>query len=155
MDENKSTGRWIICAVRGGSESRSTVTRAVDLALQEDARLTFLHIVDAEFLGFAPIPSRLRVVYEQLGEMAVFIMLILVDRAQRRGVSAVDYQIREGDIRRQLRAVAQESRASALVLGEPVRSPGSNLFTPKAFQRFVADLEALGGLHIITVGPEE
>ena len=41
----------IVCAVRGSPQSRATVTRAIDLALEHDARLTFFYAVDAEFLA--------------------------------------------------------------------------------------------------------
>jgi hypothetical protein len=44
------TVKHIVCAVRGRPESRTTVTRAVDLALEHQAHLTFLHMIDAEFL---------------------------------------------------------------------------------------------------------
>ena len=44
---------YILCAVRGGQESRRTVTRAIDLAVEHNARLNFFHILDAEFLGTA------------------------------------------------------------------------------------------------------
>ena len=49
--------KHILCAVRGGQESRNTVVRAIDLALEYDARLTFFHILDAEFLGAASLTS--------------------------------------------------------------------------------------------------
>ncbi|MFN2188571.1 MAG: universal stress protein, partial [Candidatus Promineifilaceae bacterium] len=74
----------IICAVRGGPESRETVTQAINLALQYGARLTFLHVLDAQFLEYATI-GPLSVVYNELLEMGKFSMLIISDRAQRRG----------------------------------------------------------------------
>jgi len=41
----------IVCAVRGSPQSRATVTRAIDLAREHDARLTFFYAVDVEFLA--------------------------------------------------------------------------------------------------------
>ncbi len=58
----------IICAVRGGAESRDTVSRAINLALEGNTRLTFLHVMDAEFLQYATI-GPLSVVYNELVEM--------------------------------------------------------------------------------------
>ena len=40
----------IVCAVRGGPKSRETVTRAIEMALERGAKLTFFHVIDAEFM---------------------------------------------------------------------------------------------------------
>jgi nucleotide-binding universal stress UspA family protein len=146
------TLRHIICAVRGGPESRETVTHAIDLALDSDARLTFFRVLDAEFLEYATV-GPLRVVYHELVEMSTFSMLILCDRAQRRGVAQADYVVREGNIRKQLRQFAIETRAEAMVMGRPTRSPGRNVFAPDEFAAFVAELAPESGLKIITVTP--
>jgi nucleotide-binding universal stress UspA family protein len=147
------TPRHIICAVRGGLESRETVTRAIDLALETDARLTFFHVVDAEFLEYATV-GPLSVVYHELVEMGTFTMLILCDRAQRRGVAEVDYVVREGNIRKQLRQFVIETRAEVMVMGRPTRSPGRNVFGPDEFAASVAELEKEGDLTVIIVRPQ-
>jgi nucleotide-binding universal stress UspA family protein len=144
--------RHIICAVRGGPESRETVSRAIHLALEAGARLTFFHVMDAEFLEYATV-GPLSVVYHELVEMGKFAMLILCDRAQRRGVTQVDYIVREGNIRKQLHQFAVETRAEIMVLGRPTRSPGRNVFKADEFETFVAELEREGNLHIIQVTP--
>jgi nucleotide-binding universal stress UspA family protein len=146
------TPRHIVCAVRGGPESRKTVTQAIDLALQTGARLTFFRVMDAEFLGHATI-GPLSVVYRELGQMAQFAMLILCDRARRRGVADVDSIVREGPVRQQLRRLAAETEAELLVLGRPTRSPGHNVFRPAEFDRFVAELEQSSSTRIISVPP--
>lgn len=146
------TPRHMICAVRGGPESRETVTHAIGLALDSGARLTFFHVLDAEFLAYATV-GPLSVVYQQLVEMGTFAMLILCDRAQRRGVAQVDYVVREGNIRKQLRQFAIETRAEVMVMGRPTRSPGRNVFAPDQFAAFVAELEPESGLKIIAVTP--
>lgn len=64
----------------------------------------FFHALDAEFLNHATI-GPLSVVYQELEEMGKFAILILVDRAQRRGVAEVNYAVREGNIRKQLRLI--------------------------------------------------
>lgn len=123
----------IICAVRGGRESRQTVTHAIDLALEHNS---------------------IRTVYQQLHEMGEFALLILCDRAERRGVSQVDCLVREGNIRKQLTRFALETHAEILVMGRPVRSPGNNVFKPAEFDAYTAELEAETGLKIITVQPK-
>jgi nucleotide-binding universal stress UspA family protein len=146
------TPQHIICAVRGGPESRDTVTRAIELALESGARLTFFHVMDAEFLEHATI-GPLSVVYHELVEMGTFAMLILCDRAQRRGVAQVDYIVREGNIRKQLHQFSIETRAKMMVMGRPTRSPGHNVFKIDEFETFVAELEQEGNLRIVQVTP--
>ena len=142
--------KHIICAVRGGPESRETVTRAIDLALEYGARLTFLHVLDAAFLEYATI-GPLSVVYRELNEMGTFTMLILADRANRRGVEQVDYVLPEGDIRDELTRYAIDTKAEMMVMGRPTRSPSRNVFKIAGFDDFVAGLEEKAGLKIVRV----
>ncbi len=140
----------IACAVRGGIQSRETVTRAVDLALENSALLTFFHVMDAEFLQHATI-GPLSVVYQELVEMGNFTMVILCDRARRRGVAEVDYVVREGNIRRQLLQAAIETHAELLVIGRPAPSSGRSVFKADEVDGFAAELERLGNIRVLTV----
>jgi nucleotide-binding universal stress UspA family protein len=140
----------IICAVRGGPESRDTVTHAVNLALETGATLTFFRVMDAEFLEYATV-GPLSVVYRELSEMAKFALLILCDRAQRRGVAQVDCVVREGNIQKQLRQFLSESPVDVLVMGRPTRSPGSNTFKPPELDLFVDELKREQDLRVVLV----
>jgi nucleotide-binding universal stress UspA family protein len=151
---NKELPKHIICAVRGGPESRDTITYAINLALESDAQLTFLNVVDAEFLAPAVI-GPLSVVYHELIEMGKFAMLILCDRAQRRGVKNVDYKVIEGSIRNQLRQFAIETQADVMIMGCPIRSPGSNVFKPAHFNEFTTKLAEEANIEIIQVTHDE
>jgi nucleotide-binding universal stress UspA family protein len=146
------TIKQIICAVHGGPESRETAIRAISLALESGGRLTFFHVMDAEFLGYATVGT-LRVAYHELEEMGKFVMLILCDRARARGVTQVDYILRTGNIRKQLHQLAIETGAEVMVMGRPTRSPTKNIFKPGEFDAFVADLEREGNLSVIRVSP--
>ncbi len=139
--------KHVACAVRGGPESRATVMKAIDLSLECGAKLTFVHVMDADFLGYATI-GPLSVVYRELMEMGNFIMLILRDRAIRRGVKDVDYVLLEGNIRKKLRGFVRETNASLLVMGRPVRSPGSNVFKEKEIEEFAEELRREGELEV-------
>jgi nucleotide-binding universal stress UspA family protein len=144
------TIKQILCAVRGGPESRQTVSYAVNLALDTGARLTFFHAMDAEFLEYATV-GPLSVVYQELTEMGQFTMMILKDRAERRGVEKVDYIVREGDIRKQLRLVAKETEAEVMVIGRPTRSPSRNVFHPDEIESFSTMLAEEGELRLVLV----
>lgn len=141
----------IVCAVRGSHESRATVTRAIDLALETNARLTFFYVVDAEFQAQAAIGSPLSVIYQELVSMSEFALIILKDRAERRGVTDVELLIRQGDVRTQLLELVRERLPDVLVLGWPVRGAGRPRFNPHEFAAFVAELEGAGDLHVEVV----
>jgi nucleotide-binding universal stress UspA family protein len=79
--------------------------------------------------------------------------LILCDRARSRGVTQVDYLLREGSVRTQLRKLAVETGAEVMVIGRPSRSPTKNLFRADEFEAFVAELEQAGNLRVIQVEP--
>jgi nucleotide-binding universal stress UspA family protein len=146
--------KQIICAVRGGPESRATVSNAISMALNSGARLTFLHVMDAEFLDHSTV-GPLSVVYRELTEMGKFTMVILCDRARRRGVEHVDYVLREGNIRENLVRFAIATQATVMVMGRPTRSPGSNVFKAGEFEAFVTDLEREGNLQVVMITPTE
>lgn len=143
----------IICAVRGSPQSRATVTHAIDLALEHDARLTFFYVVDIEFQKQAAIGSPVSVIYRELVQMAEFSMLILVDRAQRRGVQQVGHRIREGNVRAQLLAMAEETRADAVVIGWPVKGVGRPTFRVQDFDSFRSELERIAHPTLVLVPP--
>jgi nucleotide-binding universal stress UspA family protein len=148
------TVKHIVCAVRGRPESRTTVTRAVDLALEHQAPLTFLYVIDAEFLEHATV-APLSVVYKELVEMARFAMLILCDRAQRRGVRAVDYIVLEGNIRKQLRQFAIDTQADLMIMGAPTPGPGKNMFKQEELKQFIHEMEQEGNLRIMQIPPTD
>jgi nucleotide-binding universal stress UspA family protein len=147
--------KHIFCAVRGSPQSRATVTHAIDLALESNARLTFFYVSDAEFQAQAAIGSPLAVVYQELTQMAEFSMLILCDRAERRGVEQVGYLIREGNLRKQLLEFAAETRADMFVMGWPMRGPGRPIFTPAEFESFAVELEEVAYTRLVRVPPPE
>jgi nucleotide-binding universal stress UspA family protein len=146
----------IICAVRGRPESRETATRAIELALEHQARLTFVHVIDAEFLGPAtPTLSSIQPVYRRLRQMAEFAMLILCDRARRRDVAEVASILDEGNVAQRLRQLVQESGADVLVIGHPSPGPGKSTFTAREFNDFVTKVKLEDGLDVIQVHPDE
>ena len=151
MTEQQPT--HIVCAVRGRPESRRTVTYAIDLALEKGARLTFLHILDAEFLKKAPA-GRLSTVYKELTGLGEFMMLILEDRARRRGVEQVDHVFREGHIKKQLRKYALETHADILVIGAPLVGQRGSVFTQKELEKFTDEMCEIARLEVI-LAPKE
>lgn len=109
--------RNIVCAVRGTPESFKTVNAAIDIASAQEARLTFLLILNAEFLGTSqPVMGSLKTVHRQLTALGEFTMLSLCDEAEQRGVNRVSGVVRLGDFRTELRTFLIESHADVLVV---------------------------------------
>ena len=145
--------KHVVCAVRGRPESRKTVTYAIDLTLKSQARLTFLHILDVEFLKNAAA-GRLKTVYKELTGMGEFMMLILEDRATRRGVEQVGHVFREGNIKKQLRKFALETHADVLVIGAPLLGQKGSVFKPKELDAFIAEMREKANLEVVLVPKE-
>ena len=113
--------KQILCAVRGVPQSRTTVTKAIDLAIEFEARLTFAHVNNADFLiSTGPTLTSLPKVKKQLQRLSEFTMTVLCDRAERRGVKRVNYILREGQILAQLFELLTEHTPDILVIGRPI-----------------------------------
>jgi nucleotide-binding universal stress UspA family protein len=149
-ETQSETAKHIICAIRCGLGSRETVSRAIDLALEGDARLTLFHVVDAEFLG-AAATDPLQLGFSTLVKMAVSAMLGFCDQAQRRGVIASEAIVREGNICSELRRLAEETEAELLVMGSPRPGSDRNVFGMEEFDMFLAELEFAGDSSSIQV----
>ncbi len=133
----------IVCAVRGQVHSRATVSRAIDLALTHEARLTFVHVIDAEFLAYATVGIP-RLMLQELRSMGEFLMVILKEHAERRGVAQVDTALLEGNFDEALLDYLQTQSAEMIVLGAVGPARGANALSPQAFEALVNALQARG-----------
>ena len=147
----------IICAVRGVPQSRTTVTKAIDLALEHQARLTFVHVNNADFLASAgPTMTSLPKVKKQIHSLSEFAMLVLCDRAQRRGVEQVDYILKEGRILPQIFEALSEFRPDLLVIGQPFETEAGLYSLKEAdVENFIREVEDDLKITVIRVEPED
>jgi nucleotide-binding universal stress UspA family protein len=146
----------ILCAVRGVPKSRATVTKAIDLALEHQARLTFVHVNNADFLISAgPTLVSLPVVKKQIHNLGEFTMLVLCDRAQRRGVENVDYVLRDGQILPQISQTLSELKPDVLIIGKPFETE-AGLFSLKEsdVENFIREVEEDLNIRVISVEVE-
>jgi nucleotide-binding universal stress UspA family protein len=142
----------ILCAIRGGAQSQHTASRAVELALQAGARLTFCHVVDPGCFDCGDL-ARTSAAYREYVGKAESNLHTLELMARQRGVADVDLVLREGDTRQELRQVAVETGASLMVLGRPRPDLGGNRFEMEEFHQFLAELDFGGDLRTIQVRP--
>jgi len=129
------------------------VTKAIDLALEHQARLTFVHVTSADFLVSAtPTMLSHQTTLKQLRDLSEFTMMVLVDRATRRGVQNVDYLIRNGQILEQLRVVISEFKPNMVVIGKPISTLTADRSTDAdELNDFIQDIESQPDITIIPV----
>lgn len=140
----------VLCAVRGGAQSQITIDRALRLTRERQARLVLLYVVDAEFLGYATV-GRPSVILRELRSTGEFMMDILRGRIESQGVD-VQAVVRTGDVRRQIIESIRWQGADVLVIGHPIKSPGTDIFTAKSLPQFIADVETKTGVEVVIVG---
>ena len=148
--------RHIICAVRGVPKSRETVTKAIELALEYKARLTFVHVTNVDFLESAmPIMTPVRSVQKQVQDLSEFTMIVLCDRAQRRGVQETDYIVRMGQFYQQLRQILSETQPDIIVVGRPIgNTVDSAMLIPEELTSFLDDVEKNLNIQVVPVNIE-
>ncbi len=144
----------IVCAARGGKGSQPAVKRAIELARERNARLTFLFVVDTEFLSHSMMVAPPSVIREQLEDMGEFIMAMLQAQAREAGVIA-DYAVREGPVREQIRQFVEENDVDVLVMGRPHGETDADLFDEGTVTHFAATLEQETGVDVILVSQED
>ncbi len=121
----------IVCAARGGRRIQPSVNRAIELACNYDARLTFLYVLDVEFLKFTTV-GHTEMVFDELDKMGEFMMIRLCEYAAQGGCAKADYAIRHGEIRREIMNYLMETQPDILVLGRP--RDASEEEAPPAFE---------------------
>ncbi len=121
------------------------------MARERKARLILLYIVDAEFLGYATV-ARPSVILRELRRTGEFMMDILQKRINRQGVEEVNAIVRTGGVRRQIIESLRWQDANVLVIGHPVKSPGTNTFTPKSLKNFLDNVRSKTGVEVVVVG---
>ena len=130
---NSETETLIVCAARGGRRIQPSVNRAIDLACELRAKLTFLYVLDVEFMKFTSM-GRTEIVFEELDKMGEFMMIRLCEHAVERGCVAADYAIRHGEVRDEIPTYLLETQPDILVLGRPKHEQEHEHEAPPAFE---------------------
>ena len=127
----------ILCATRGGEASYPTQDAVISLAKERGDELVFLYVADISFLSqtAAPLVVDVESRLEKLGQ---FQLVMAQERAAAQGL-VVQAIVRQGQLRAELVAVAQEIGATLIVLGRSLGSAA--VFEDAALQVFAADLQ--------------
>lgn len=116
----------IICAIRGGPASQATIERSISLARETEQTIYFLYVINLDFLTHST-SSKTDRIHEDMREMGEFILLDAQDKALQQGTTA-ETVIADGDVIKQIIALAVEKDAHYVVLGTPASENENNLF---------------------------
>lgn len=129
----------IICAVRGGPASQSTIEYAVALAKRKNISIVFLYVINLDFLAHT-MTSRVAVINEDMRQMGELILMMAADVASAQELDAQTV-IREGDVTEQIMALCSELDADYVVVGKPIVREGMSVFDDEKIQALTANLK--------------
>ena len=137
----------IVCAIRGGPESRPTIERAVNLARKSDLPIYFLYVVNLDFLARTS-STRLKTIGEEMHQMGEFILLSAQRTAAAQGASAQGI-IRRGKVRQEIIQLCTELDADYVIIGRPKGAPEKDIFTSNLLSGFIDQIERECGAQVI------
>jgi nucleotide-binding universal stress UspA family protein len=136
----------ILCATRGGEASYRTQDAAIALSKERGVELVFLYVADYHFLDKMAAPIVVDVENEVV-KMGEFLLLMAQERAAAQGVTA-RVIVRQGRLRAELVAVAEELEVDMIVLGRPLARHRQAVFDDTALKAFAAGLQAVTGAEV-------
>jgi hypothetical protein len=118
----------IVCALRGGQDSRAAITRAVTLAQETSLPVHFLYVINRDYFPDAST-RRTQTVVEQMRQMGNSMILTAQAIANSHGVAARG-AVRYGNVEEELVGSCHDVGADYLVLNRPNDETDTNTFTP-------------------------
>lgn len=138
----------IVCAIRGGPHSQSTINMATKLALETSQQLYFLYVVNLDFLA-RTTSTRTHTIDREMEEMGEFILLDAQSRAAEQGVSA-EGLVRHGSVGEEIVNLCKELGADYLVIGRPqLDEDEENVFTHARLKLFADMVKQQTGAEVI------
>lgn len=144
----------IVCAIRGGPHSQSTIDKAIALAQETSLPLYFLYIVNLDFLAHTT-STRTHTINQELEQMGEFILLAAQNRAANQEVTA-NGLVRHGSVGEEIIAFCNEVGADYLVLGRPqLEEDEANVFTHARLNSFAQLVKERTGTKVILLEKDE
>jgi len=137
----------IVCATRGGAASRSVQDRAIALAVEHAAELTFLYVSDSCSCG-AMSDGLAQVVEDELRRLGRSLLHIAHVRAHERGVEA-GMVAKCGPVRQTILDQLVETQADTLVVGAPRVISGAQEFGEEGIQAFAEEVTRKTGAQVV------
>jgi nucleotide-binding universal stress UspA family protein len=143
----------IVCAVRGGPDSRPTIDKAITLAKESGLGLNFLYIVNIDFLDYTN-RSRVQTISQEMQQMGEFILLSAQAAARAKGVEAQGV-VRHGNVTHEISNLCHEIKADFLVIGRPKFHLEDSLFTKELLAEFIERIEEQTGAKVVIPETDE
>jgi hypothetical protein len=140
----------IVCALRGGQDSRAAITRAVTLAQETSLQVHFLYVINRHYFSDAS-SSRVRNVVEQMRQMGNSMILTAQAIANSHGVAARG-TVRIGNVEEELVRSCHDVGAEYLVLSRPKEQTDANTFTPDQLAQFHDRIERETKVKVVFSG---
>ncbi len=140
----------IVCAIRGGPDSRSTIDHAISLAEETGLPLYFLYVVNLDFLAHTT-SSRVQAISAEMHQMGEFILLSAQSAAAAKKLAAQGI-VRHGKVVDEIINQCHEIKADYLVLGLPQGRDPENIFSKGQLQRFSERIEREAGAKVVLTG---
>ena len=137
----------IVCAIRGGPASDATVNLAIDLAKETGLPLSFLYVVNLDFLSRTS-SSRVRTISEEMSQMGEAILLTAQDQVHSQGMVTRKF-VRHGNVGQEIVQLCRDLEADYLILGLPETEGRDNVFTQDSLKRFIRSLESQTGVQVM------
>lgn len=137
----------IVCAIRGGPTSLSTIQRALDLAKETHLPLHFLYVVNLDFMAHTS-SSRTKLITHELDQMGDFILLNAEETAREQAVEAEGH-IRHGNVTEEIIGASNELDARYVVLGQPQEREEGDIFTLERLRTFIQHIEEETGAEVV------
>ncbi|HEY62011.1 MAG: universal stress protein [Anaerolineales bacterium] len=129
----------IVCAIRGGPSSQSTIEKAIELALEYSLPIYFVYVVNLDFMAHSS-SSRVHMISQELEHLGEFILLNAKSKAEKMGVAAEGI-IRHGEVGNEIIEVSREYDANFVILGQPRRKGEEDFFSDKRLKVFASNIE--------------
>lgn len=144
----------IVCAIRGGPHSQSTIDGAISLARETGLPLYFLYVVNLDFLTHTT-STRTHTINQEMEQMGEFILLAAQSRAAGQEVAA-EGLVRHGSVIKEIVGLCKELNADYLVLGRPqMDEEEANVFTHARLNAFIELVKEQSGAEVIMLGEDE
>ncbi|MBN1314876.1 MAG: universal stress protein [Anaerolineales bacterium] len=134
--------RKILCATRGGEASYRTQDAVIERALEEDATILFLYVVDLEFLKHTSHGTRPHIVRQEMDRMGNFLLAMACERAANKGVTAHPI-LEHGKFDQALIQAAQEEKVTLIAFGRPAEE---SVFQMSGLQELAQRIELETGV---------
>jgi len=140
----------IVCAIRGGPDSQTTIAEAIALARKTGVPLYFLYVVNLDFMSHTT-STRVHTISEEMRQMGEFILLAAQAQASAQGIAA-EGVVRHGNVAEEIVGLCRELAATYLVLGCPQFHKEESVFTQDLLAQFIRETEEQTGAKVVMPG---